>query len=81
MVIGPVIAGRADEAKTLVADIAGAVAGPVRLDLGGGHPQLRDWATARGLAPQAASTLMVRDGRPLPGDRARWFAPLMQALG
>jgi GNAT superfamily N-acetyltransferase len=81
VMIGPVIAGRADDAKTLVADIAGAVAGPVRLDLADRHPQLRDWAIEHGLAFQAASTVMVRDGRPLPGDRARWFAPLMQALG
>lgn len=81
VVIGPVMAGRADDAKTLMADIAGAVAGPVRLDLDGRHPQLRDWATGHGLALRASSAVMVQGGRPLPGDRARWFAPLMQALG
>jgi GNAT superfamily N-acetyltransferase len=81
VVIGPVIAGSADDARTLVADIAGAVAGPVRLDLGGRHPQVREWATGHGLAPRASSAVMVRGGRSLPGDRARWFAPVMQALG
>ncbi len=81
VVIGPVIAGSADDAKTLMADIAGAVAGPVRLDLDGRHPQLGDWAAGHGLPLQASSEVMVQGGRPLPGDRARWFAPLMQALG
>jgi GNAT superfamily N-acetyltransferase len=81
VVIGPVIAGSADDAQTLVADIAGAVTGPVRLDLDGRHPQLREWVTGHGLTPQASSAVMVRGGRRLPGDRARWFAPLMPALG
>jgi GNAT superfamily N-acetyltransferase len=81
VVIGPVIAGSAGDAQTLVADIAGAVTGPVRLDLDGRHPQLREWATGHGLAPQASSAVMVQGSRPLPGDRARWFAPLMPALG
>jgi GNAT superfamily N-acetyltransferase len=81
VVIGPVIAGSADDAQTLVADIAGAVTGPVRLDLDGRHPQLREWVTGHGLTPQASSAVMVRGGCRLPGDRARWFAPLMPALG
>jgi GNAT superfamily N-acetyltransferase len=81
VVIGPVIAGRAGDAQTLVADIASAATGPVRLDLDGRHPHLREWATGHGLAPQASSAVMVRHDRPLPGDRAHWFAPLMPALG
>jgi GNAT superfamily N-acetyltransferase len=81
VVIGPVIASSTSDAQTVVADIAGAVTGPVRLDLDGRHPQLREWATGHGLAPQASSAVMVQGGRPLPGDRARWFAPLMPALG
>lgn len=81
VVIGPVVAGSTGDAQTLVADIAGAVTGPVRLDLDGRHPQLREWATGQGLAPRASSAVMVQGGRPLPGDRARWFAPLMPALG
>jgi predicted N-acetyltransferase YhbS len=80
-VIGPVIAASAADAQTLIADVAGAVAGPVRVDLDDRHPQLREWAAAHGLEPRASSAVMVHDGRPLPGDRARWFVPLMQALG
>ncbi len=80
-VIGPVIAASAADAQTLIADVAGAAAGPVRVDLDDRHPQLRGWAAAHGLVPRASSAVMVHDGRPLPGDRARWFVPLMQALG
>jgi hypothetical protein len=79
--IGPVIAETVDDAKTLIADVAGSIAGPVRIDLGDGHPQLREWAVGRGLMPGASAALMVLGGRPLPGDRARCFAPLMRALG
>ncbi|MGE5286056.1 MAG: hypothetical protein ACM3ML_02410 [Micromonosporaceae bacterium] len=28
-----------------------------------------------------STAVMVHGGRPLPGDRTRWFIPLMQALG
>jgi GNAT superfamily N-acetyltransferase len=81
VIIGPVIAASADDAATLIADVAGAVAGPVRVDLGDRHPRLRAWVTGRGLALRDSETVMVLGGRPLPGDRARWFAPFMQALG
>jgi GNAT superfamily N-acetyltransferase len=79
--IGPVIAETTGDAKTLIADLAGPVAGPVRIDLDDRHPQLLDWAAARGLAWHDSSLAMVLDGRPLPGDRGRCFAPLMRALG
>lgn len=79
--IGPVIAETADDAKTLIADLACAIAGPVRIDLGDRHPELSEWATRHGLVPGAAADLMVLGGRALPGDRARCFAPLMRALG
>jgi hypothetical protein len=79
--IGPVIAETVDDAKTLIADVAGSIAGPVRIDLGDRHPQLREWAVDRGLTPGASAALMVLGGRPLPGDRAWCFAPLMRALG
>jgi GNAT superfamily N-acetyltransferase len=79
--IGPVIAETADDAKTLIADVASGIAGPVRIDLGDRHPQLREWVVGRGLTPGASAALMVLGGRPLPGDRARCFAPLMRALG
>jgi len=79
--IGPVIAESTVDAKTLIADLAGAVAGPVRVDLDDRHPQLLDWAAACGLAWHDSALAMVLNGRPLPGDRGRCFAPLMRALG
>ena len=79
--IGPVIAETVDDAETLITDVAGAIAGPVRIELGDRHPQLRKWAAGHGLTPGASAALMVLGGRPLPGDRARCFAPLMRALG
>jgi hypothetical protein len=81
VIIGPVIAGNIDDAKALIADLAGAVTGSVRLDLDNRYPQLREWAVQHGFALRTSSAVMVLDGRPLPGDRARWFIPLMQALG
>jgi GNAT superfamily N-acetyltransferase len=79
--IGPVIAESVREAKTLIAELARAVAGPVRVDLDDRHPELLDWGAKRGLAPGVPATAMVLGGRPLPGDRTRCFAPLMRALG
>jgi GNAT superfamily N-acetyltransferase len=79
--IGPVIAETVGEAETLITDVAGAIAGPVRIDLGDRHPLLQRWAAGRGLTPGAPAALMVLGGRALPGDRSRCFAPLMRALG
>jgi GNAT superfamily N-acetyltransferase len=79
--IGPVVAARPGDAKTLITELAATVSGPVRIDLEDRHPQLLEWAAKRGLAPADASGMMVLDGRPLPGDRRRCFAPLMRALG
>ena len=39
------------------------------------------WATQHGVALRNSTTVMVHGGQPLPGDRSRWFIPLMQALG
>jgi GNAT superfamily N-acetyltransferase len=79
--IGPVIAASVPDAKALIADLAGAAAGPVRVDLDDRHPELLDWGAKHGLAPGVSATAMVLGGRPLPGDRTRCFAPLMRALG
>jgi GNAT superfamily N-acetyltransferase len=79
--IGPVIAENVHDAKTLISDLARAVAGPVRVDLDDRHPELLDWGARHGLAPGVSSAAMVLGARPLPGDRARCFAPLMRALG
>lgn len=79
LVVGPVVAGDTEDAETLIRDTA--EPRPIRLDLGDRHPELLDWAVRHGVEPRASSTFMVRGGRPLPGDRDRWFIPLTQALG
>ncbi|WP_246273514.1 GNAT family N-acetyltransferase [Phytohabitans houttuyneae] len=79
-VIGPVMAGSVAEARALIADVAAGVDGPVRLDLDGRHPELHAWAVKRGLELRTSTAVMARGG-PLPGDRGRWFVPMMQALG
>jgi GNAT superfamily N-acetyltransferase len=81
VVIGPVIADSLDDAQALIAGIAAAVAGPVRIDLDGGQARLAGWVARHGLAVRAVEPVMVHGGRPLPGDRSRWFAPLTQATG
>jgi GNAT superfamily N-acetyltransferase len=81
VVIGPVIAETAEDATTLITDLAVGADGPVRLDVDGRHPHLRAWATGHGLAPGFESTVMVHAGRRLPGDRDHWYVPVMQALG
>ena len=80
-VIGPVIAASAADARTLIADTAGAVAGTVRVDLDECRPRLRAWATSRGLPVRYSEPLMTLHGHPLPGDRSRWFAPMSMSLG
>jgi GNAT superfamily N-acetyltransferase len=79
--IGPVIAEVADDAAALIADVAAAAGGPVRIDLDGRHPRLTEWAARHGLGTLHVEPVMVRGGTPLPGDRSRWFASLMQATG
>ncbi|KUL40505.1 GNAT family N-acetyltransferase [Actinoplanes awajinensis] len=81
VVVGPVVAGSLDDARTLIGDLAGAVSGGVRLDLDDRHPSLLGWAADRGLGLRKSTVTMVRGGRELPGERGRWFAPVMQALG
>jgi len=81
VVIGPVIADDVDDAQALIGDIAAAVGGRVRIDLDAGHPRLIEWVAAHGLSLRAVEPVMVPGGRPLPGDRSRWFASLMQATG
>lgn len=81
LLIGPVLAATADDARTLVADLLGSAGGPVRLDLDDRHPQLRAWVTRQGVPVRNTTAVMVHGARPWPGDRSRWFSPVMQALG
>jgi GNAT superfamily N-acetyltransferase len=79
-VIGPVVAESPAEARGLIADLAAGVDGPTRLDLDDRHPELHGWAVRRGLELRTSTAVMTLGG-PLPGDRRRWFVPMMQALG
>jgi GNAT superfamily N-acetyltransferase len=79
-VIGPVVAGSVADARALIADLAAGVEGPVRLDLDDRYPELHGWAVERGLELRTSTAVMAHGG-PLPGDRRRWFVPMMQALG
>jgi GNAT superfamily N-acetyltransferase len=81
VLIGPVLAENADDAKALIADLATTIDGPVRLDLDDQHPDLREWATRHAVPERTSTAVMVRGTQPLPGDRSRWFVPVMQALG
>ncbi|BCB81935.1 GNAT family N-acetyltransferase [Phytohabitans flavus] len=79
-VIGPVVAETPQDARALIADLAAGVEGPIRLDLDDRHPELHGWAVERGLEPRTSTVVMAYGGT-LPGDRRRWFVPMMQALG
>jgi GNAT superfamily N-acetyltransferase len=79
--VGPVIAADEEMARALIAELAAGIDGPVRVDLGHERPELREWATERGLEPGFTVSLMAVGGRLPDGDPARQFAPLMQALG
>jgi GNAT superfamily N-acetyltransferase len=79
-VIGPVVATDQDMALTLIAEMAGDVDGPVRLDLDHSRPDVLEWAAEHGMEQGSSTDVMVY-GDPLPGDRARLFNPVMVALG
>lgn len=81
VLVGPVLAETVNDAKRLIADLAATINGPVRLDLDDRHPQLREWATQHAVTARNSTAVMVHGTRPLPGDRGRWFIPVMQALG
>jgi GNAT superfamily N-acetyltransferase len=79
--VGPLVAPDAAAARALIADLAGEVDGPTRLDVDHRHGELMAWAAAQGVAPGDVTTLMVHGDRALPGDRARVFLPVMLAVG
>jgi GNAT superfamily N-acetyltransferase len=82
MVIGPVIAEDVRDAQALIADLAADLPDDrLRLDLEHRHIELRAWVADRGIPPVFDTSLMVRGGRELPGNRDRLFLPVMQAVG
>jgi GNAT superfamily N-acetyltransferase len=79
LVVGPVVADSADEAKTLISDLAAGADGPLQVDVY--HDDLGGWLERQGLVEQSSVDLMVRGATDVPGDRKRLHVPLMQALG
>jgi ribosomal protein S18 acetylase RimI-like enzyme len=77
--LGPVIAADEDEARALAGDVLAGITGPVRLDLE--TPGLTAWALQHGAQLRHSTTVMAYGADKLPGDRSRWFVPIMQALG
>jgi GNAT superfamily N-acetyltransferase len=76
--IGPVIADSAAAACALIADSA-AGNGSVRVDVH--DPEVVAFVRAHGMQSWGTPTWMVRNADRLPGDRTRYHAPLLQALG
>lgn len=79
--VGPVVAPDPAQARTLIADLARTINGPLRLDLDEHRPDLRAWATAVGVPPLRTTAVMLRGAESLPGAREHLFSPVMQALG
>jgi GNAT superfamily N-acetyltransferase len=78
LLIGPVIADTPADACALIADSA-AGNGPVRVDVH--DPEVVAFVRAHGMESWGECTWMVRGAEQLPGDRTRYHAPLLQALG
>ena len=78
MLIGPVIADTPADTCALIADCAAGVAS-VRVDVH--DPEVIAFVRANGMESWGTPTWMVRNADKLPGDRARYRAPLLQALG
>ena len=73
--VGPVVAPSAGRAAELIADVA--VGATVRVDVR--DRALGAWLESHGVVPRFTADLMVRGA--FSGDRARLYAPVMQALG
>lgn len=79
--IGPLAAASDDDAIALIRELAADVSGVLRVDIDGRHPAVREWAAARGIVEFRQIPIMTLHGRKLPGDRDRYYVPLMLALG
>lgn len=81
LVIGPVVARDDEVARALITDLARNADGLVRIEVERTRPDLIAWLEERGVPQGFWTSFMVHGGRPLPGDRARLYAPLMSAMG
>ena len=80
-IVGPLVAGSSDAAVALAADLVAQAGGDVRIEVGDGRAELAAWAGATGLTHAATTSVMTLHGKPLPGDRSRWFMPVTLAIG
>ena len=80
-ILGPVAAVDEDAAIGLCSALASGASLPVQVDVGPGEGGLLAWGRAAGLAQAETRALMVRDGRPLPGQRALIRALASRAHG
>ncbi|MFJ5992175.1 GNAT family N-acetyltransferase [Lentzea sp. NPDC092896] len=78
LLIGPVIADSPADACALIADSA-AGNGRVRVDVH--DPAVIAFVREHGMESWGEATWMVRNAEQLPGDRTRYHAPLLQAIG
>ena len=80
-VIGPVIAPDQLGAQALIAELAAPADGLVRLEVEGHRTEFAAWAKGCGLDVGSANTNMIYRANALPGDRSRFFAPTLTAIG
>jgi predicted N-acetyltransferase YhbS len=67
--VGPLVARDEEAAVGLCSALAADAAQPVQVDVAPGERGLLAWGRAAGLALAETRSLMVRQGRPLPGER------------
>ncbi len=79
--VGPIVAPDSALATALLADLSGAAAGTLRVDIPAEFPQLTSWASRVGLKREVASPLMVRNAERPPGRREWLYALAMPGLG
>ena len=77
----PIVAPDARLAMALVAELADAHCGSLRIDIPSGFPELMAWLTALGLRADRPAPLMVRNSDRAPGRREWLYALAMPGLG
>lgn len=79
--VGPLVAADEEAAIGLCSALAADATSPVQVDVAPGERGLLAWGRAAGLAVAETRALMVRDGRPLPGERGLIRALASRAHG
>ena len=80
-ILGPVVARDEEATFGICSALAAGATLPVQLDVAPGENGLLAWGRAAGLAAAEARSLMVRHGRPLPGERGLIRALASRAHG